>query len=358
MRINGRKCRGSYRCRLMLIDRRQISVAIVLLVILSMPVLCVDPVHAAKAEMRGLIEENREHFLNTYDNWLNNSGSQNAAWLRDFLLGFEPERTTSLEVDTSSEDMRLALRRLVNMCKLEHVFAATTGYVEDKKMIPILVAALSDDDEEIRQFAMQMLTWNTRREDLFSWSTSIKNAVQQDDSETAHLLLAQLPLGPAERSALMSKPEVGIDIRARLGDKISERRLIAEFESESDYSRKKNLAKRLGYVGTEASARALVDALRSPVSIEGYYDDRSIRCDVLLALGHIYQDEDLFTRDAHLLSTNSEEIFDRHRGLESYITDVNTWVEQNFGKPAWGEDKVWFTRLRNIPIKNPPPTSN
>lgn len=326
---------------------------IILFLLLLMSLVSMGSVQATESDMMALMQDNRQHFLDTYSDWFNNSGSQNAAWLKNFLMDLDPEKSTSVQATISLEDRRLALIRLISLSKLEHVFGAATGYVEDKKLMPILIAALRETDGKIREIALKTLTWETRRSDLLQWSDDIKKAIESDTGETALLLLAQLPLTPEEQSEILSQSGVMPEIRARLGDKEAEHELIAEFEAEDDYSRKKNLAQRLGYVGTEASARALVDALRSPVRIEGVYNDRSIRCDVLLALGQIYQDEPLFTRDAQLLASNSQETFDRYRGMASYIADVDAWVQKNFGRSAWGENEVWFIRWRHLPLIPP-----
>lgn len=315
-----------------------------------------DPTRGTKQ----LIQDSRQHFLSSYADWLSSSGNENATWLKNYLIGLDVGISSSQSAAitpvtaTELENRRLGIRRLIGMSKLDHVFGAETGYVEDKKLIPILVAALQDEDEVIRELALKTLTWETRNADLLPFGAAIKTALTSTKTESTLFLLAKLPLTSTESGEILAQSNVAREIRARLGDRSAEGKMIATFAAENDYSRKRNLAQQLGYVGSEAATRALVDALRSPVSINGVYDDRSIRCDVLLALGLIYQDERLFTTDARLLSSNSEESFERYRGLASYIADVDAWVRKNFGHPAWGEQSVWFKRWRHIPIVSPP----
>ncbi|MCB1859903.1 MAG: hypothetical protein KDI63_16645 [Gammaproteobacteria bacterium] len=298
--------------------------------------------------MRTLLQEDRHHFLETYADWLNNSGSQNAAWLRHFLTDLENG------APSSSADWLLALRRLVSLSSHDYQLGSVSGYIEDNRIIPILVASLTDENQAIREYALQVLGEGTRRSDLLGWKEQIRVAIGSRDDEQALRLLGQLPLMDERRLEILSATGVPLEVRARLGDHEAEQRLISEFVAETDYSAKRNLAQQLGYAGTEASVQALLDGLDSPVKIEAEYDDRSIRCDVLLALGRIYQDEPLFTRDARLLTSSDEETFDRLRGTASYIADVEEWAQKNFARSIWGKNEVWFVRWRHIPVIIPP----
>jgi hypothetical protein len=83
------------------------------------------------------------------------------------------------------------------------------------------------------------------------------------------------------------------------------------------------------------------------------YEDRSIKIEVLLSLGQIFPDEDIFTKYALFLSDNSDVVFDRRYGLAKYISDVDTWVREHYGISAWGKDPVWFIRYHSVPILIP-----
>jgi hypothetical protein len=109
----------------------------------------------------------------------------------------------------------------------------------------------------------------------------------------------------------------------------------------------------LGYVGNKRCAAALAKGLQSEVFVHSAVDEVSIRRDVLLALGMIYQDEPLFTRDAAFLREQGDKSFDVYRTMADYQKDVNAWVLEHFGHEAWGKGPIWFSRPLNTPILRP-----
>lgn len=298
--------------------------------------------------MKEAIRVQRTYFLENYSAKAD-TNSQSAVWLNVFL------RDLTNVVDRPSGDWVLALRRLVSLGKQEQLIGRSTGFLEDRQVLEVVIAALKEKDAEARAFAVQTLTWHTREKDLAQSASTIKGALGIPANEDEFLLAGKLALDQQARSeALPAAPPIP-QIRARLGDEPAQARLIQHFQAETDYQAKARLARSLGYAGTRACAEALVEALRSDVSTKGHTDQRSIRLDVLLALGQIYQEETLLTRQARLLAENSDSTFDRPGGLPAYIKDIDAWVQRNFGHPAWGDKEVWFHQFLNVPIVLPKP---
>jgi len=269
--------------------------------------------------------------------------SQNAEWLRAFLVGLGTAKSRT------PQDWQDAFRRLVGAGMREHRIGAKSGFIEEPPVVELAVSALGDEDPELRSAALRTLTWSTRQADLETRAAPIKAALAGADDEDALRLLARLPSSAEEQAALRGMAAAWPEIRARLGDAQAESGLIAAFRAEPAYQRMHNLARDLGYVGSPACVEALLAGLRSQVSSQGVHDDRSIRCAVLVALGRVYQTEPLFTNDAWLLSEQSDEVFDQRRGLAAYATAVNDWVRERFGVEAWDVQEVWFVRYSNRP---------
>lgn len=304
------------------------------------------PCAAAAPGLRQQVGAQKGYFLIAYANSFE-SNSQNAAWLRAFLD--DADRAAA----RPAQDWTRALRRLVSLGKQEGVFFKSTGFVEDRKIVELLVAALSEPDADTRDVALKSLAHATRQTDLEHFSDSIRSALAALPPDEGLLVLGKLPLTSGEQLQVRARAGAQLEIRARLGDTDAEQELIRQFTQESDYYAKKSLAQRLGYAGTLKCVQALVEGLRSSVSSNGLYDDRSIRCDILLALGQIYQDEPLFTRDACLLADNDDQTFNRNRGIDKYCKAVNEWVQQRIGHPAWNPEEVWFVRWHQVPVVRP-----
>ncbi|MEI7989397.1 MAG: hypothetical protein WCI88_10170 [Chloroflexota bacterium] len=271
------------------------------------------------------------------------SNTQHSIWLREFVDDIDSN------VIRSGKDWNRALMRLVSLSKKDYVFHANSGFIEDRKTVELLITALGSADRDIRKVALKSLAWETRQKDLTHFQDLIKSRLSATMTENEFLLLGRLSLNQSEKIALLTHATKHPEIAARQGDSNVEQLLIGKFTSEHDYYEKSNLARQLGYIATRNCALALIEALSSNVSIKGVYDDRSIRCNVLLALGQIYQDEPLFTTDANLIADNGDDILESHYGKEKYVKAVDAWVRQHFGNSAWTTADIWFIRWHNIP---------
>jgi HEAT repeat protein len=322
---------------------RLITVMCLVAVILSL--ICgVKESRATETGMQKLIYNNQSAFSRANDE-MGGKGNSEGVWLNRFLQKLDSKGT-----NVTTDDWERALHGLVRIGKHKDVPLGNTGFIQDAVTVEVLAAALKHESRPVREIAVRSLTWETRQSDLERYSKEIKSGLGADLKSDDVLLLARLPLGADEKRALLSRPRLSAEVRARLGDSASEQEIIRSFEAESDYQSKRKLARQLAYIGTDNCTRALVTALQSPVASYGRYEDRSIRIDILLSLGKIFPSQDIFTNYAIFLSENSDAIFDRKYGLVKYISDIDTWVRKHFDKPAWGKVPVWFVRFHNVPI--------
>lgn len=271
-----------------------------------------------------------------------------AIWMQGFLDQVESH-------SVAADDWRRGLAMLVEDSKRGRLKGGIgSGVVTDEAAADVLTSALQSKDSGVLSFAVETLTWETGKRVRERFAKDIKAALGPHPQLSAEvLLLATCDLSPEERQAVLSWKRVPVAARALCGDVEAEAILISQFEASDDYFGMAKLARQLAYVGTQDCQEALVRALRSSVTQDSVYEVCSIRGKVLLALGVIYEEEQLFTADAYLLTSNSDEVFDQRRGLESYIRAVDAWVRERFGHAAWGDDEVWFRRMKNIPIVAP-----
>ena len=289
-----------------------------------------------------LMRKHRQHIAAINAEWLGNTNINSSFDLKAFLRNLDNEA-----FNPPPEDLYSALHSLVVPDNKERKARISRRFIEDPKAIEVIVAALKEKSGGLHRYALDKLLWETRRKDLEQYAPVIKAVIGLDPKGDEELLLALLPLTQDEQNILLSQSRLSFVTRARLGDKEAERKLIKQFE-DGDYDEKKNLARFLGCVGTPQCARALVDALQSPLFNRFYGEnenhDYSIRIDVLTALGNIYQDELLFTREAVLLPYSEDDCFNRVGGKANYLKAVDVWVQERFGHSAWGEGEVWFVR--------------
>lgn len=276
------------------------------------------------------------------------NNGEHAVWIQEFL--------DQVESDAAAvDDWRRGLAILVEDSKKGRLKGgAGSGSVKDYEAVAVLTSALKNKDKGVQSFAVETLTWDTDKKLRKKFSNEIRKALGPHPQLTADVLLfAQCDLSPEEQQEVLLWKGVPVAARALCGDLEAEATLISQFQASKDYFAKAKLARQLAYVGTQGCQEALVDALRSSVAHESAYEDCSIRGKVLSALGTIYEEEPLFTDDAYLLNSNSDEVFDQRRGLEGYIRDVDTWVRKRFGHAAWGDGEVWFRRVKNVPLVAP-----
>jgi hypothetical protein len=283
---------------------------------------------------------------------LRHDENDSAEWFDKFLRELPANRDTH-----SDEDWRSALAKAILNAKQGHLFFRNTGYVVQKCVIDLLIAGLSEPDRGIQERAARTLAYECYQDDIDKRSERILQILKSPPVEGGWgdrwQLYGRLRLDEVARKQLADNQKAPPEVRARVGNEEVERKLIDEFEKATDYFAKQKLARQLGYVGNKRCAAALAKGLQSEVFVHSAVDEVSIRRDVLLALGMIYQDEPLFTRDAAFLREQGDKSFDVYRTMADYQKDVNAWVLEHFGHEAWGKGPIWFSRPLNTPILRP-----
>lgn len=287
--------------------------------------------------LRESIETNRRHLL-----VLNADGlrmrEQNASWFADLLGRVQTGSTIS------DEELQRALIYIGLLGRQGLYMYRDTGFITDDRIVLMLAHGVKEQRPETREYSIQTLANECLEGSLQRYASVISEGLGSPRSHFEWLLYGRLASDDSVRAALAANPEAPEEVRARAGNKMIEGTLITNFEAETDYQAKARRARQLGYVATHACAKSLIRGLRSPVVGRGPVDERSIRGEVLLALGHIYPDEPLFTRDAIYLTQTNDRDFDRVRGIQEYVRDVNTWVRAKFSESAWDVEPTWFVR--------------
>ncbi len=212
------------------------------------------------------------------------------------------------------------------------VFNTYHQKIEDDIVIRIFAEALFDPDERIRKSAYNKLRWvsDGRRA---PYSALIKKAICQYSFDDEEKELARLPLNDNEKRKLlgMIPHQRSHFIRARLGDKTSESELVADFESEKDFRKKKYLAGFLGYAGTEACGKALAKTLNSKmIEANASGSKESIRYAVIQALSEIHQENRLL--DVELIKFERRYVpYNKPDSTRDYLEKVYAWAEETYG---------------------------
>jgi len=195
----------------------------------------------------------------------------------------------------------------------------------DELSLVLTIAALKIP--EIQDFAAENLV-NTRRIDyVLRYSDDIKAAINGTTSENGILLFGLVANTEEEKEALLRKSvNIPPQVRARFGDTLIENEIIRRIAVSCDYRELRHLGNRLAYIGTEKSARALVEQLRDSSYWTFGMQTYMIRESYLFSLGKICPCESIFGKD--LISIRSS--YDK-KAIGLYMLEVYNWAERNFG---------------------------
>lgn len=225
-----------------------------------------------------------------------------------------------------------------------------SGFVQQEQVVDVLVAALHDANAGERRYVAAVLTWQVNGKMREKYAGDIQMAMGYGphlcQNPDMLALFAKCGLTPGQKTEIRTWERIPEMVRALCGDEAAEAALISAFEKSADWQEKRMLARQLAYVGTGKCVEALIAGLCSPVFRDGIADQYSIRTKVLRALGLIYEDEALFTTEAFALDTHYDDVFDRKYGLKRYTEAVDRWVQEKFGRSAWGDGEIWFRRLK------------
>lgn len=226
-----------------------------------------------------------------------------------------------------------------------------TAFVQDEEVVDILVSAIEDSPTGDTASICDTLTWETENVLREKYAERIRKALGPRPKVSERIYLyAKCGLSFEQKKEVCSWEDAPAAVKALCGDSKAETNLIFRFRQETEYFEKGRLARQVAYVGSHSCSEALIEALRSPIIIDSEYEICSIRSKILQALGLIYSKEKLFTKDAYVLESSSDEVFDMKCNLKKYIAELNDWGRARFGHPAWENDDVWFRRMKNVPI--------
>lgn len=229
-----------------------------------------------------------------------------------------------------------------------------TGYINDEEVMDVLVSALACDDFKTRSYAKESLISRVGNSLRLKYSDRIKETLGPDAicNPSFFMLLAKCDLSEEEKQSILDHP--GLEhpvIRALCGDREAEKAMINRFVAEKDYKEKQKLTRQLALVGTPDCAAALTAELDSPVELHFRNWHYSIRYDIITGLGKIHEYEPLFIENKFLLESWQDGISDRRIDLKQYIHDVDQFIQNHYGHPAWADpDKVWFRAVEAMPI--------
>lgn len=205
-----------------------------------------------------------------------------------------------------------------------------TGWIENAAVVRVLVTALSSEAASVRRRALFYLLNHARPAHLAEQARRIKEALASRPVPDGPALLARLPLDAAERAAWLGRPDLPPKVRARLGDRAAEDRLIEQFTGATTYDEASRLAADLGYVGGPRAGSALAAALASDLFQSGVYERLSLRCDVIRALGRIHPDEPMLNEEANLIMARGETDYGLDR-TRDYLRRVLDWARGRYG---------------------------
>lgn len=281
--------------------------------------------------------------LTYFDRAYRNRTDSGSVWMQEFIKNIQVS-------SISSEDWRKAIINIVNasMYGKFNQDDDPSGFVKDYQVVEVLVSALESQDKQIRTHATDALLWHVGNRLRLKYSEGIKGALGvHPELKDEKRLFAKCDLTDEQKmDVLLWEDATDPVIRALCGDNKAEMELILKFDKSESFGEKSRLARELACVGKPKCTEALINGLKSSLVSESEYADTSIRKNILLALGIIFEDEPLFTVDSFLIKQNSDYVFDRIRGLDDYVKDVDSWVRERFGYSAWNSDDVWFWRVK------------
>jgi hypothetical protein len=303
---------------------------------------------------------------------------------------------TSMRSDSKAEPERLALEQVDRFRAGQPFRGDVQGYIVAEQPDPgalyIFSQALDQEPEAVRLQVVHLLIALGREVDPLKASGGrlIRNPriirllaqkglshVGRARDECLDALLASVPgeslrdFGPAltqslehfpDNSALLlvakAKPEAALPVvkelahsprwaksrevqiaLAALGDKAAEDKFVEPFLTTRDPEQKANLAKSLGYIGTDKALRALASQMRTNLVVEmPMVSRRSVRLDIMAALSYNFPDKP-FLWDNSILD-------------DSGYARVEQFCEKTF-ETQWQAPRPPFLTIQGFPSEPP-----
>jgi len=167
-----------------------------------------------------------------------------------------------------------------------------------------------------RDYCLEALQWSVPVTILQQHSAAIVNNTRDYPDPTAFLVLAKMKTGAAASlvdslaaEERWRRQEETMIAKAALGDEKLEAKYVSDFVDATDPKEKASLARKLGFIGTEAALKALGGEMRSDLVIENpMVTLRSVRVDIVAALSYAFPDKSFLWDNAVLDDSGYERI--------------------------------------------------
>jgi len=189
----------------------------------------------------------------------------------------------------------------------------------------LVQVAVTAGDKELREHAAELLVDYVPAPYIAVHAAALVKATRDGKLQDA-LLLGKT--GAEEARELLVKDAVLWNVNeasakaasAKLGNTRMSRSFVEAYEHEQDGRKKASLAKTLGYIGDAACVLALARDMRTPVIYDAGGVRRSLRVDIVSALGEVYTEEPVLQRrDVHS-DREADEWYDAvEKWLEGYL---------------------------------------
>jgi len=229
-------------------------------------------------------------------------------------------------------------------------------FVQDELFVTSLIYSLLDPDHKVRAAASSYLAAHVLP------SESQSNQVQllimawpKDQSDALARVIAAT--GTVQAAALLKDLEgQGVrlpdEVRAKLGERGVEDRLLASFGGEMNAASKGEMALKLGYIGSSNAVLALTRELRSPLFVDGPNERYSLRYRILEALGRAMPYDVRFTEDLNFVTRAP--LYGIKVDQEKYLDGIEAWAEGTL-KMTWQSNRpagpLWERKFVPHPLR-------
>jgi hypothetical protein len=229
--------------------------------------------------------------------------------------------------------------------------------IREPLVVACLVTALRAESPETRKLALRFITVHVPPSSL---TDHLEELIQSWELVREYDLLRIIAAADHARGRIFVNKlvekgyEVPIEIRARTGDQLAERDLVAHFLRETDVAVKGELAYKPGFAASSNALIAIVPEIRSPEVVEKTYYAYSLRYKILMGLREAYPDEPLFNEDLSEVvrrTRNCGDTTTAESQSEGYFDRVEKWCETKFGvrwKQARPPFLLWQQRQRPV----------
>ncbi len=136
------------------------------------------------------------------------------------------------------------------------------------------------------------------------------------------------------------------EVLALLGDTIAENRLVAEYNTTTNFKEKERLIRQLVYVGTNKTIHTVLKSFNAPIIDKNAFD-LSIRIPIIRELRRRYPDVSLL-QEFDLISVDSDTLLQNEEWAHNYIEKTLRWIHDTFGVTPTGAASNTLQRKMSI----------